>query len=135
METYATQTKGIGGNIRENIDDFIVEEILIDGSIAHVENSENTAERKVLGCSTKETTYLLCKFLKRDWDTLLAVRNIADRLGIGMTQVQTAGIKDAKALTAQFITVENVSPEQISRLLPVGKQFSHTNKRCKSFWN
>ena len=116
METYATRTKGIGGNIRENIEDFIVEEILVDGSIAHVKSQENTAQKKVLGCSTKETPYLLCKFLKRDWDTFVAVRNIAYRLGIGMPQIQTAGIKDAKALTAQYITVENASPEQIRKI-------------------
>ena len=34
IETFTTNSQGIGGTIRQNIEDFIVKEILIDGSIA-----------------------------------------------------------------------------------------------------
>jgi len=37
MRVYATTPSGIGGIIRETIDDFIVEEVLVDGSVAKVE--------------------------------------------------------------------------------------------------
>ena len=34
MEVYATKTEGVGGKIRESVDDFVVEEVLVDGSKA-----------------------------------------------------------------------------------------------------
>jgi len=36
IETYATQSLGIGGKIRQLLDDFVVEELLVDGSLAEV---------------------------------------------------------------------------------------------------
>ena len=53
---------------------------------------------------------------KRNWDTFIAVKNIAKSLGIDQARVQFAGIKDAKAVTAQHITVENVSVEDVAKV-------------------
>ncbi len=36
MEVYATKTAGVGGAIRESVEDFVVEEVLVDGSKATV---------------------------------------------------------------------------------------------------
>ena len=36
IETYVTQSLGIGGRIRQLTDDFVVEELLVDGSLAEV---------------------------------------------------------------------------------------------------
>ena len=45
---YATETAGIGGVIRESVDDFVVEEALVDGAKAEIEKA---AENRVLGAS------------------------------------------------------------------------------------
>jgi tRNA pseudouridine13 synthase len=116
IEVYASHSTGIGGTIRENVEDFIVEELLVDGSKAQTEKPENPADLQVLGCSTVRTRYLLCIMVKRNWDTFAAIKHIADQLGIGPEQIQIAGIKDAKALTAQHITIEDVSPEQVEKI-------------------
>ncbi len=116
LEVYATKTAGINGTIRESIEDFVVEEILVDGSKAQSKASGSYVNRQTIGCSTKKTRYLLCTLAKRNWDTLVALKNIAKQLNIGMRQIQIAGIKDAKALTAQHITIENTSPEQIQKI-------------------
>jgi len=108
IEVYATETAGIGGVIRESVEDFVVEEVLVDGSKAEIEKS---AENQVLGASPSRQRYLLCVFVKRNWDTFIAIRNIAGQLGVSQRQVHIAGIKDAKAVTAQHITVENCSME------------------------
>ena len=116
IEAYGTCSKGIGGIIRENVEDFIVEEMLLDGSKAQVESSENLSGQQVLGCSTVKNRYLLCIMVKRNWDMFAAIKLIADHLRVGAEQIQIAGIKDAKALTAQHVTIEKVSPEQVQKI-------------------
>ena len=106
IEVYATKTAGVGGTIRESVDDFVVEEVLVDGSKATVTGE---VPKRVLGSSVQKQRFLLCVLVKRNWDTFIAVKNIAKSLGIDQARVQFAGIKDAKAITAQHITIENVS--------------------------
>lgn len=107
IEVYATRSVGIGGRIRQFPEDFIVEEILLDGSKA-------TVEPKTVSSLTGRGRYLVCVLVKRNWDTLLATRAIARQLDVGQERVQIAGIKDANALTAQHISISRATPEQIS---------------------
>ena len=113
IDIYATETAGVGGVIRESVDDFVVEEVLVDGSKAEIEKS---TESRVLGASSARQRHLLCVLVKRNWDTFIALRNIAKQLGVDQGQIQIAGIKDAKAVTAQHITVENSSMEDASKV-------------------
>jgi hypothetical protein len=48
IDVYATETSGIGGVIRRSVDDFSVEEVLVDGSKAKIEKA---ADSRVLGAS------------------------------------------------------------------------------------
>jgi tRNA pseudouridine13 synthase len=116
IEVYATHTLGIGGVIRQFMEDFAVEEVLVDGSRAGTDPSGGCAERGVLGSSAFEKRYLLCVLVKRNWDTFLALRAIAGQLDISPEKLQIAGIKDAKAVTAQHITVDGVSVEEIKKV-------------------
>jgi tRNA pseudouridine13 synthase len=107
MEVYATQLDGIGGKIRQLLDDFVVEEQLIDGSLAEVTAPPEAWE------PAGEGQYLICVLVKRKWDTFLAVRQVAESLHISQKRVRFAGIKDTKALTAQHISLQNVSPSKV----------------------
>lgn len=109
IEAYASETKGVGGIIRQTPKDFIVEEVLIDGSKAEL-------EPKLLPTLTGKGRYLVCLLVKSNWDTLLAVRKIAKRLGISERRVQIAGIKDKRAMTAQHISIENIRVEKLKRI-------------------
>ena len=113
IEVFATKTAGIGGVIRESVDDFVVEEVLVDGSKASI-NGE--VPKRVLGSTLQKQRFLLCTLVKRNWDTFIATKNIAKSLGIDQARVQFAGIKDAKAITAQHITIENVSMEEAMKI-------------------
>lgn len=107
IEVYATKSSGIGGRIRQFPEDFVVEEILLDGSRA-------TVEPKDISRPNGRGRYLVCLLVKRNWDTLLAVRTIDQQLGMDQERIQIAGIKDANALTAQHISISRATPEQIS---------------------
>jgi len=107
MEVYATQSLGIGGKIRQLLDDFVVEELLVDGSLAEV-----TVPVEVLE-PTGDGRYLICVLVKRRWDTFLAVREVATRLRISQKRIRFAGIKDTKALTAQHVSLQNVAPSNV----------------------
>ena len=112
MEVYVTQMRGIGGVIRSNAEDFIVEEVLVDGSKAKIENVESHALR----ATRDKQGFLLCVLVKRNWDTFIVIKNIARQLGIWQDQISIAGIKDAKAITAQHITIEHGIMEHISEV-------------------
>jgi len=109
MEVYASQSSGIGGRIRQFPKDFVVEEVLVDGTKAEVENAE-------IPPPTGIGRYLVCSLTKRNWDTLLAIRKVAKRLGISGDRIRIAGIKDARALTAQHITISRITPAEISQV-------------------
>jgi len=110
ISVYASKNKGIGGGIKRLVEDFIVEETLVDGSTAKIdEKPVNT----VLSASLNKQRYLLCILVKRNWDMFIAVKNVARQLGLVETQIRFAGIKDAKALTAQYITIDQGLIEDI----------------------
>ncbi|HTY76070.1 MAG TPA: tRNA pseudouridine(13) synthase TruD [Candidatus Nanoarchaeia archaeon] len=113
IETYSTKTPGIGGTIKRAIEDFIVQEMLVDGSTASV---EMVKEKPPLGATATKQQFLICELVKRNWDTFIAIKNLAEALGVDQTRIQFAGIKDAKALTAQYITIEGVSAEDVSNV-------------------
>ena len=113
MDVYATKTQGVSGRIKASVEDFVVEEVLVDGSKA---NLNGAVPSRVLGSTVQKQRFLLCVLVKRNWDTFIAVKNIARSLGIDQARVQFAGIKDAKAVTAQHITIENVSIEDAANV-------------------
>jgi tRNA pseudouridine13 synthase len=116
IEVYGTSSLGVGGVIRQRVEDFVVREVLVDGSEAGIIQSERNVEQGALGSSSVKNRYLLCVLVKRNWDTFLAVKAVAKQLGISTKRIQIGGIKDAKAVTAQHITVEDTSAEEIQKV-------------------
>ena len=79
IEVYVTKGAGVDGVIREEADDFVVEEVLVDGSKASV---NGVVAGGVLGYTSQRQRFLLCVLVKRNWDTFIAVKNVAKQLGI-----------------------------------------------------
>jgi tRNA pseudouridine13 synthase len=113
MEVYASTTAGVGGVIKGAIDDFVVEEVLVDGTKAQVNGA---VPNRILGSTLQKQRFLLCVLVKRNWDTFIAVKNVAKSLGISQNCVQFAGIKDAKAVTAQHVTIEGAVMEDAAKV-------------------
>lgn len=64
----------------------------------------------------EESNYLYYKLIKKDWNTLDAVKRLARILDIREKQIGFAGSKDRKAITEQIISFQGVKKEQIDNI-------------------
>ncbi len=110
IEVYGTNIKGISGRIKQIAEDFIVEEILKDGSIASV--TPKKRKEKIVG----EGENLVCYLVKKNWNTFVAIKEVATKLKVGAKRIRYVGIKDSKALTSQHISIWNIAPKEIRRV-------------------
>jgi tRNA pseudouridine13 synthase len=100
IHVFSTLSKGLNGKIRVYPEDFIVEEQLIDGSIATINFNLQNFDSK------SEGLYQFCIMVKKGLDTLTALKCISKAFKINEKKISIAGLKDANALTAQFITIK-----------------------------
>mgnify|MGYP000480480293 CR=1 FL=1 len=105
LEVYITSGEGIGGEIKRLVEDFVVEEISEEGIICSTSNPPEVAE------GSGDYTWFI--MMKRGLDSLSAVRKIARYFKISSKRFSLAGLKDARALTAQFVCVSGLSPEEL----------------------
>lgn len=88
---------GIGGQIRAVPEDFQV------------------VERPLyLPCGSGEHLYIT--ITKRGLSTPDLVRRLSSTLGVKAQGIGVAGLKDARAVTTQMISLQGLSPEQVARL-------------------
>ena len=97
MRYYASDTPGIGGRLRSKPEDFLVEEI-------------------PLPISDPDGPYLISRLTKTNWELQRAVKEIAKRLGISHRRIAWSGTKDKNAVTTQFISIYDVSPEAVAQV-------------------
>jgi tRNA pseudouridine13 synthase len=60
--------------------------------------------------------FLICRLTKKNWELQHAVKEIAKRLGISHRRIGWAGTKDRNAVTTQWISLYNVTPEQVAAI-------------------
>jgi tRNA pseudouridine13 synthase len=104
---------GVGGRIKAQAADFYVVELPL-----------------YLACGEGEHTY--ARIQKTGLSTFEAVRRISRALGIDPRQAGYAGLKDAHAVTVQWLSLGDVPPARVERLDLPGIQIlavdRHTNK-------
>lgn len=88
---------GIGGSIKNFVEDFVVEEV-------------------PLYEPADEGTHVFFGIEKSRLDTLKAIRAIADALGKRAFEIGMAGLKDARAVARQIFSVEHVDPQVVQNL-------------------
>ena len=93
--------KGLAADSGQQPEDFLVEEI--------------PPEKK-----QTSGPFLICRLTKRNWELQHAIKEIAKRLGISHRRIGFAGTKDRNAVTTQWISLYNVTPEQVCRSVPEG---------------
>jgi tRNA pseudouridine13 synthase len=98
MRYYASDAEGIGGKLRTSPEDFLVEEMPLPEKGGTV------------------GPYLICKLTKKNWELQHAVKEIAKRLGISHRRIGWAGTKDRNAITKQWISIYNVTAEQVAAI-------------------
>ncbi|MDD1670829.1 MAG: tRNA pseudouridine(13) synthase TruD, partial [Methanomicrobiales archaeon] len=94
MSWYATGTPGIGGYLRREPEDFLVEE---EPSGPHGDTGP----------------YLVLRLTKRNWEQQRLVKELARALGISHRRISWAGTKDRRAVTSQYITIHGLGPEAV----------------------
>lgn len=97
-EQYLTKNlPGVGGVIKEQVEDFVVEELPLYPPIG--EGDHTFFEIRKTGISTFQ-----------------AVRTIAQALGVPQKLIGYAGLKDAQAVSCQVLSVQGVPPESVTAL-------------------
>ncbi len=104
---------GVGGVIKADADDFRVDELpLYDAS--------------------GEGTHVYFRLLKRGLPTPAAVARVARFLEVSPNDVGYAGLKDAQAVTSQWMSVEHVDPAKLTDFrdgqIEIRDVTRHTNK-------
>jgi tRNA pseudouridine13 synthase len=105
--------EGIGGNIRTIDEDFFVEEIPVYQP-------------------SGEGTHIYGLMEKKGISTIEAITRIAAAFKMRRRDIGFAGLKDARAVTRQWISVEHIEPEQLlnfdSEKIKILKVARHSNK-------
>jgi tRNA pseudouridine13 synthase len=102
LEYFTTRSTGIGGRLRERLDDFVVEEI------------PQEVPRNIAG----EYTHFTLE--KRNWETVNAIRTIAAAIGVSHEKFSYAGNKDKRALTTQRVSAWRTQEEKLLQLRITG---------------
>ena len=94
------------GVLKHFAQDFIVEEIQIDGNITDVsfKKSEDI---------TTDKPFIHATMVKCGISTLEAIEDLSKALGCQKTDIGYSGIKDKEAITSQRISIRNVSVDKI----------------------
>jgi len=72
-------------------------------------------ERTMSHNQRKHLPFIECILEKRGLETYRLIKEFETKLGLRRRSIQTAGIKDTKAVTRQFITFRSTTPEEILR--------------------
>jgi len=102
MTVYATPYEGIGGRLRVKLEDFWVNEVLDDVIFKHLSEMRGT-----------RGPYVIYSLTKRGLDTIHAVKIVEKAFG---ARVNYLGIKDANAVTTQYISVPANADLNLSKL-------------------
>ena len=86
IEVYLTDTKGLGGKLKETAQDFIVDEISI-------EPKRFDAAR-----------YVIARVRSVNWETNKLIRELARNLRVSRNNIGFAGTKDKRAVTTQLMS-------------------------------
>lgn len=97
MRYYATDSKGVGGVLRSSPEDFIVEELPVK--------------------FTGSGPYLIAKLTKRSWEHQHAMREVSNRLRMSPKRLGFGGTKDRNAVTTQYISLYDITKDQLSGVL------------------
>jgi tRNA pseudouridine13 synthase len=94
---YYTDSPGTGGQLKEQVKDFVVEEL---------------AEHE----TSQDGDHLILKLRKQNMTTMEAVNKLSNMLHISKKRIGYAGNKDKRATTEQYMSVEGVTKEEIRQV-------------------
>ncbi len=111
LHWYISDTDGTGGRLRCTLEDFIVEEILLDGTVIHT-----TLTGREIRLPSKPGPWLWIAIEKRRVDTYSVAIRIAKVFRVKTSMVTYGGLKDTIAVAAQVFSVPSTDTSKIREL-------------------
>lgn len=105
---YLSKTDGIGGALKREPEDFLVEEITPDGVILEIGKSQEFQD------SEGEYTHFTLE--KRNWDTMRAAKAVSRACNVSHTRIKYAGTKDRRSVSTQRMSAWKVPKETLANL-------------------
>ncbi|GAB6948304.1 tRNA pseudouridine(13) synthase TruD [Vulcanisaeta sp. JCM 16161] len=109
MNYYITDCEGVGGRVKERLEDFIVEEVLIDGQVVPTSITGKPLPR-IVG---RPGPWVWMIIEKRGIDAITLLLILSRRLGVSPRDISFGGLKDAVAVTSQVVSVRGISINDI----------------------
>ncbi|MFW9850714.1 MAG: tRNA pseudouridine(13) synthase TruD [Candidatus Thorarchaeota archaeon] len=119
MELYSTDFEGIGGNLKQRYEDFIVEEISSDGDIAlaNISEDEPFIEPAVsVAGESRKAKFVHFTVQKLGLNTMDVASLFSSGLNISRNLITYAGLKDKRALTVQRFSAPAKSVDALKEL-------------------
>jgi len=117
---YVTPQPGIGGRIKQLVEDFIVREITPEGILLPIntlkeieQDNQNGDYTSAVGDRIMPAPYTIFYLQKYDWDNHRLIRILSRRLKTSRKRFSFAGTKDRRALTIQRMSAWKIPPERL----------------------
>jgi len=109
IEYFITNTKPLFGLIKYKSSDFIVEEILWDGTVLSL-------NKPILLNLPNKGDYLYVVVAKDNLSINELINTLTNKLRIERSKIGISGIKDKRAITVQLLSLKGVKDVEISKL-------------------
>ncbi len=106
--SFLSTAPGIGGRLKDSPEDFVVEEIGLDGTVFGLGSRVSRPD--------EPGRFVHFVLEKRNWTTMFAVKELAKKLRAGPKRFGFAGSKDRCAVTTQLMSVEGVDKAAVASL-------------------
>ena len=105
LELYVSSCQGMGGKIKDEPEDFIVEEISEDGILeVGVDKGDKLDEPKDYTTFTLE---------KKNWEALRAINMLSKKCGSSRKRFKFAGTKDRRSVSTTRVSAWKIPPEKL----------------------
>ncbi len=107
IRTFLSKSDGIGGTIKAEPEDFLVEEIRPDGTVLEIGQN--------MPFPVAEGEYIHFTLEKNNWDTMRAIKVISNKCGVSQKRFNYAGTKDRRSISTQRVSSWNIPKETLEK--------------------
>ena len=127
---YLTKTPPLGGELKRRIEDFVVEEILEDGTVCELEQLNQNPPQKIAlaipdNPNPAKMDQLHVRMEKFNIETTFAIRTLSRGTGGSVKRIGYAGLKDKRALTCQRVSFWRPDVAKLSKFFVKGLALHH----------
>jgi tRNA pseudouridine13 synthase len=127
---FLIKSSPLGGQLKRRIEDFIVEEILPDGTVCKIEQLNQMPPPRIAlnippNPNPLKLDQLHVRMEKFNLETTFAIRNLSRGTGNSVKRIGYAGLKDKRALTCQRISLWKPDIEKLKRFGMRGMALHH----------